>query len=325
MNYDPAVGFLTAVPLSPLTNTFSGSTSASVASITAATVVSGIADVFALKTTANISGGTIKLRSMNTNDMGAILFNATSTMSSNLVVNGLTPSVNLTMEPPLTPRPPSPCRVTTGLAVGMPISGPGIPAGATIATIASATTITISAAATATASNLTLAVNSATAGASEGIIYVSGNAGVAATISGNIDARTLTKTGAGELILSGSNGIYGALTVNNGILTIGGSSVDTAQTTALVLNDVGTLNVNGVNATFASLSGTAGVVGNASTTTNGTLTISGNTSTTFLGNIVNGINGGTMTTGLLAAVPELTPATSRPTTPMPARTASRVG
>jgi autotransporter-associated beta strand protein len=143
---------------------------------------------------------------------------------------------------------------TAGLVVGMPISGPGIPVGATIATIASATTITISSAATATASNLTLAVNPATTGASEGIIYVSGNAGVAATISGGISARTITKTGAGELILSGSNGIYGALTVNNGTLTLGSSSAAYQADHRPSLNDIAKLNVNGGNATFASLS-----------------------------------------------------------------------
>ncbi len=288
-----------AAPIAPLTNTFAGSTSATIANITAPTAITGTADVFGLTTTANISGGTLRLRSMNTNDMGALIFNGTSTMSSNLIVNGLVPPVNLTgasTNATTTVTVPS----TAGLVVGMPISGPGIPVGATIATIASGTTITISAAATATASNLTLAVNPAVAAqASEGIIYVSGNTGTAATISGGISARTITKTGAGALMLSGSNGIYGALTVNNGTLTLGSSAATTRQTTALVLNDTAKLNVNGGNATFASLSGTAGIVGNASTTANGTLTISGTTSTTFLGNIVDAINGGNKTTGLI--------------------------
>jgi fibronectin-binding autotransporter adhesin len=298
VSYDPVLGFISATPASALTNTFAGSTSATIANINSATAITGTVDVFGLTTTANISGGTLRLRSMNTNDMGALIFNGTSTMSSNLIVNGLTPSVNLTgasTASTTTITVPS----TAGLVVGMPISGPGIPVGATIATIASATTFTISSAATSTASNLTLVVNPATTGASEGIIYVSGNTGTAATISGGISARTITKTGAGELILSGSNGIYGALTVNNGTLTLGGSAAATRQTTALVLNDIAKLNVNGGNVTFASLAGTAGIVGNASTAANGTLTISGNTSTTFLGNIVNAINGGTKTTGLI--------------------------
>jgi autotransporter-associated beta strand protein len=153
VSYDPVIGFTTSTGANPLTNTLTGSTSATIANINAATGITGIADVFGLTTTASISGGTLRLRSMNTNDMGALIFNGTSTLSSNLVVNGLAPTVNLTgasTNATTTVTVPS----TAGLVVGQPISGPGIPLGATIATIASATTITISAAATATASNL---------------------------------------------------------------------------------------------------------------------------------------------------------------------------
>jgi autotransporter-associated beta strand protein len=285
VRYDPVIGFVTSTGANPLTNTFSGATSATIANITSATAITGTASVFGVTTTANISGGTLSVRSMNVNDMGALIINGTSTISSNVLFNGLTPSVSLTgasTNATTTVTLPS----TAGLVVGQGISGPGIPAGATIATIASGTSITISAAATATASNLTLAVNSATTGASEGIIYVSGNVGVAATLSGNVDARTLTKTGAGTLALTGSNGIYGALTVNNGILRLG-SSATTKQTTGLVLNDTGTLDLNGSNVTVASLAGTAGVITNSSATP-GSLTVSGPASTTFLGNIVNG-------------------------------------
>ncbi|MCX6839396.1 MAG: autotransporter-associated beta strand repeat-containing protein [Verrucomicrobia bacterium] len=286
VTYDPVLGFVSANPASPLTNTFAGSTSATIANITSATSITGTADVFGLTTTAGINGGTLRLRAMNTNDMGALIFNDTSTIGSNVVFNGLAPTVSLTGASTNTTTTVT-VQTTAGLVVGQPISGPGIPLGATIATIASGTSITISAAATATASNVTLAVNPAVAAqASEGIIYVSGNTGVVGTISGGITGRTLTKTGAGTLALTGSNGIYGALTVNNGILRLG-SSATTEQTTALVLNDTGTLDLNGSNATFASLAGTAGVITNSSATP-GTLTVSGITGTTFLGNIVNG-------------------------------------
>lgn len=60
---------------------------------------------------------------------------------------------------------------TSGLKVGQPISGAGIPAGATIASITSSSAITISANATATASGVTLTI---TAGA--GSVTAEGNA-----------------------------------------------------------------------------------------------------------------------------------------------------
>jgi len=122
--------------------------------------------------------------------------------------------------------------------------------------------------------------------ASEGILYVSSGT---ASLSGGVTARTLTKTGPGTLALTastGTNGIYGALTVNDGALRLGASSA-TRQITGLVLNDTGTLDLNGGNATVASLAGTAGIITNTSATA-GTFTLSGITSTTFLGNIVNG-------------------------------------
>lgn len=56
---------------------------------------------------------------------------------------------------------------TLTLAVGMPISGTGIPVGATIASIVSSTSITISAAATATATGVTLTVTGRVLGSSE--------------------------------------------------------------------------------------------------------------------------------------------------------------
>jgi len=293
--YDPVVGFVTASPASSLTNTFSGSTPATIANITSATSISGTADIFGLTTTANISNGTLRLRSMNANDMGALIFNGTSTLSSNVIVNGSAASVNLTGAVTTSTSTTVGVPTTAGLVVGMPVPALAFQQVQRSPSIVGGATITISAAATATATGVTLTVNPATTGASEGIVYV--KEGSTATMSGNVDGRTITRQARAISTMTGSNGVYGPITVNNGTLTLG-SSAATKQTTGVVLNDTGRLNVNGGNTTVASLSGTVGTVGNAAATP-GTLTISGITNTTFFGNIVNTIGAGSSTTGLI--------------------------
>lgn len=229
LSYDPILGFISGVPLSPLTNTFSGSTSASVANITTATSVgSGTVDVAAVKTTANISNGTLRIRSLSTIDQGAILMNgvggAAPVISSNVIFN--------------------PAATTGG-----------------------------------------------TAASGEGLVYVSGGyTSGTATISGSVLANGFTKFGAGTLQLTGTgNGILGALTVQNGTLQLNSTPSTLPQTTALVLNDLGTLDVNGSRDTVASLAGN-GIIGNSSTSTAGGIVVSGTTNTTFSGNIVNAVN-----------------------------------
>jgi fibronectin-binding autotransporter adhesin len=97
---------------------------------------------------------------------------------------------------------------------------------------------------------------------------------------------TLTKTGAGTLTLAGANNLMGGVQVNAGTLAL-------ANTTALSANNAVTLGAGGIldlngtpTQTIASLSGTAGVVTNTSTTP-ATLTLAGNASASFGGTIAD--------------------------------------
>jgi hypothetical protein len=78
--YDPVLGFVTAAPVSLLANTFSGVTTASVFSGTSdAAAPAGITDLFALKTTSNITadaaGSILRIRSVSASDVGGVLLN----------------------------------------------------------------------------------------------------------------------------------------------------------------------------------------------------------------------------------------------------------
>ena len=82
VTYDPTVGFVNASPLAPLTNTFVGSGTSSVIALTAATAApAGITDLFALKTTSNITASgansTLRIRSIlgSQTDIGGLVLN----------------------------------------------------------------------------------------------------------------------------------------------------------------------------------------------------------------------------------------------------------
>ena len=138
---------------------------------------------------------------------------------------------------------------TAGLAVGQPISGAGIPVGATIATITSPTSFTISAAATATATGVELTVD---AGGYRQINvgdFTSIGADFA-TISGVITgAGTLAKEGSGILNLRGDNTYTGQTLVRAGTLVVEtlGLSTSSGATSvgdsALGNTDTGSINL----------------------------------------------------------------------------------
>ncbi|MDB6120934.1 MAG: putative autotransporter protein, partial [Verrucomicrobiaceae bacterium] len=93
VSYDPALGFISGQPTFPLTNTFTGSTSSSVVSITTPTVATGSVILNGLKTTAGISGGVLNIRSLTNLDQGGLLINgfgqAAPVISSGVVFNPL--------------------------------------------------------------------------------------------------------------------------------------------------------------------------------------------------------------------------------------------
>jgi len=125
------------------------------------------------------------------------------------------------------------------------------------------------------------------------------------TVSGAIATTTgnLTKSGNGILTLNGANTFTGGLTINAGTVKLG--STGALNSTANSQNAVtfgsasnGTLSINGISVTIASLNtdtGNAGstTVQNGSASTNATLTIGNSTNapSTFAGIIQNGSTG----------------------------------
>jgi autotransporter-associated beta strand protein len=100
-------------------------------------------------------------------------------------------------------------------------------------------------------------------------------------------AGTLIKAGAGTLLLSGANSYTGATNVNGGTLRAGTANAFGASTAFTVASGA-TLDLNGFNKTFGSLSG-AGTVSGANSTISGTFTPGSGTpgtSMTIGGNLV---------------------------------------
>ena len=96
----------------------------------------------------------------------------------------------------------------------------------------------------------------------EALIYTSGGySSGTPTLSGNLWANGLTKVGTGNLLLSGTAFVSGTLAVQQGILTLAGSNTLVPQTTALVLNDTGTLDLAGQSLAFASLANSTNAAG----------------------------------------------------------------
>lgn len=66
-------------------SSLAGSNPTSIADITADQALTGTNSIYALRTTANISGGTLNIRAIDNVNMGGILFNGSNTISSNLI------------------------------------------------------------------------------------------------------------------------------------------------------------------------------------------------------------------------------------------------
>ena len=99
---------------------------------------------------------------------------------------------------------------TAGLFVGMPVIGPGIPAGATVASVTDGTNFVLSANTTAAGTNTTLGSRSS--------VVISGG------LSGS---GAITKAGAGRVAVSGTGTYIGtSVTVNAGSLEIGAGTTE---------------------------------------------------------------------------------------------------
>ncbi len=95
-------------------------------------------------------------------------------------------------------------------------------------------------------------------GVTSSAVSIGAEAGTTLTISGNIDgAQSLTKVGAGLLVLSGTNTWTGATIVNAGTLRLGAATG--VPTTVLTVNG-GTFDLNGFSKTMNTLSGTGGAI-----------------------------------------------------------------
>ena len=107
------------------------------------------------------------------------------------------------------------------------------------------------------------------------------------TISlGLAGSQGFTKTGAGTLVLSGSNTYSGITTISAGQVTLG--NVNGLGTGGLTINS-GTLELNGNSISLANLSGTGGTIQETANTVV-TLTVgSDNTSTIFGGTLTDGV------------------------------------
>lgn len=148
---------------------------------------------------------------------------------------------------------------TTGLVVGMPVIGPGIPAGATVASITDGTNFVLSANTTAVGANTTLGARSS--------VVISGG------LSGS---GSVTKAGAGRVAVSGTGTYTGAaVTVNEGLFEIGAGTVLGG---IIATPGAGTpVTVNG--GTFYLANGTSTTVSNNFTLAGGTLSAAGNSHT----------------------------------------------
>ncbi|MEO8023510.1 autotransporter domain-containing protein [Polaromonas sp.] len=97
-----------------------------------------------------------------------------------------------------------------------------------------------------------------------------------------------TKTGAGNLILTGANTYSGGTTINGGTLRAGAANTLAGSSAVTVADIAGaTLDLNNFNQTVGSLAG-GGAAGGNVTLGSGTLTAGGNNSSTSFGGVISG-------------------------------------
>ena len=168
---------------------------------------------------------------------------------------------------------------------GLIFTGTGTTAGSSSVTIGGTNTLTIGAdgiSVQAGSASQTISSN-VTLGASETWTNNSANL---LTVSGQTSgAFTLTKSGSGTLLLSGSNSYSGATVVIAGALQLGNTYALRAG--SLIVNG-GTVDLDGFSPSVGSLSGNSGVVITTSTTGLARLTTNSGASTTYAGMLSDG-------------------------------------
>jgi autotransporter-associated beta strand protein len=170
---------------------------------------------------------------------------------------------------------------------GLIFTGTGTTAGSSSVTIGGTNTLTIGAdgisvqagsAAQTLSSNVALGASETWTNNSANLLTVSGQT------SG---AFTLTKSGSGTLLLSGSNSYSGATVVNAGVLQLGNTLALGATTGSLTVS-AGTVNLDGYSPTVGALSGGSGALITTRVAGLVTLTESGSASTTYAGTLSDG-------------------------------------
>lgn len=136
----------------------------------------------------------------------------------------------------------------------------------------------------------------------EGLVFVA--SGQNATISGSMSANRFTKSGLGNLTISGNQMILSSTTAQNGILKIGTANAINNLQTDLVVNSTGIVDLNGLTVSLDTLSSggvttAGGVVGTS--TGNAKLLVGGVNNGTYQGRIVDAVGGGSGTTTLIKA------------------------
>lgn len=224
-----------------------------IANISSPQTLTGVNSVYALRTTADISGGSLVIPSVSSRIGGGILFNGSNTISSNLTFD----PTNTTAPTPLTGGATTASSTTvtvastTGLVVGMGIVGPNIPAGAYITAILSATQFTLNVPATAAATAQTFTAYEGSLNSGEALLYVKN--GENATITGSTMAGSLTKFGSGTLTFSGGVTVSGDVSVQDGTLKLGGAGITSRMNSEININAGATLDLNGTSVAVESI------------------------------------------------------------------------
>lgn len=171
---------------------------------------------------------------------------------------------------------------TANLAIGMRVSGAGIPATATITNILSSTSISMSGTTTGAGSGTAITFGYPTArtltltGTNTGANTLAGILQDSTSISAGV--LSLTKAGAGSWTLAGASTYTGATLVSGGILALGGSGG---------VNGSSGITVNGATAKLVQASSVAATP--AVTLTQGTVTGSGTLNTVNVGDATGGV------------------------------------
>lgn len=225
----------------------SGLTPTAIADISTLQTLTGVNSVYALRTTADISGGSLVIPSVSSRLGGGILFNGSNTISSSLTFNpsSNTAPVSLTGGATTANSLTVTVASTTGLVVGMGIVGPNIPAGAYITAIVSATQFTLNVPATAALTGQTFSAYEGSLNSGEALLYVKG--GEDATISGSVMAGSVTKFGSGTLTMNGGATVSGDVSVQNGTLKLGGTGITSRMNSEININAGATLDLNGTS------------------------------------------------------------------------------